>query len=210
MQQDDDTAVEEPISIEYVQVTADTVRIRSSASTDNDDNIIGKASKGNKYTKIGSENDWSIISFDGKEGYIKSEFLKDITKADFDNNVSETTVQETKEDTTQKSIIQEDTSVSTQQQQQAALLEQQQAALLAQQQQAAEALALQQAAAQTANTSSGAGWENAQLNADRTVYVTPTGKKYHYDSDCAGKNARAIDLNKAMGAYGPCGTCVLK
>lgn len=42
-----------------------------------------------------------------------------------------------------------------------------------------------------------------------TVYVTPSGQKYHDDPDCAGKNARAISLSDAKRrGYGPCGTCV--
>lgn len=41
-----------------------------------------------------------------------------------------------------------------------------------------------------------------------TVYVTPTGKRYHYSASCAGKNARAISLSDAQRAYSPCNTCV--
>ena len=40
------------------------------------------------------------------------------------------------------------------------------------------------------------------------VYVTRYGKKYHYDRECAGKNATSISLAKAKAAYGPCRTCV--
>lgn len=199
---------EETNDEEYVQVIADTVRIRSSASTDNNDNVIGKASEGEKYIKIGTENDWSKISFSGKEGYIKSEFLKNISQEEFNRNVIDDVSQESEEKVEQTTAIQEDTDAIAQQQ--TALLEQQ-AALLAQQQQATEALVLQQALTQTSNSGSASEtWENAQLNADRTVYITPTGKKYHYDADCAGKNAITIDLSKATGGYGPCGTCVLR
>ena len=42
-----------------------------------------------------------------------------------------------------------------------------------------------------------------------TVYDTPTGKRYHYDPDCAGKNASPTTLEKALKrGLTPCGTCV--
>ena len=38
-----------------------------------------------------------------------------------------------------------------------------------------------------------------------TVYVTPSGKKYHYSASCAGKNARATTLSAAQASgKGPC------
>ena len=40
-----------------------------------------------------------------------------------------------------------------------------------------------------------------------TVYITPTGKKYHYSSACAGKNAMERDLSDVEGSYGPCKKC---
>ena len=43
----------------------------------------------------------------------------------------------------------------------------------------------------------------------KIVYKTPTGKCYHYDKKCAGKNAIEIDINKAKAeGYKPCKTCV--
>ena len=41
----------------------------------------------------------------------------------------------------------------------------------------------------------------------RTVYITPTGKCYHYSSDCAGKNAMARSLSEVTGSYRPCKKC---
>lgn len=42
-----------------------------------------------------------------------------------------------------------------------------------------------------------------------TVYTTPTGKRYHSDKECAGKNARATTLSDAKSrGLTPCGTCV--
>ena len=42
----------------------------------------------------------------------------------------------------------------------------------------------------------------------RIVYVTPTGKCYHYSSSCAGNNSYSIHLNEAMKYYNPCKKCV--
>ncbi|MDP4153781.1 MAG: hypothetical protein Q8865_10175 [Bacillota bacterium] len=42
-----------------------------------------------------------------------------------------------------------------------------------------------------------------------TVYITPTGKKYHYSEKCAGKNAIATTLDEAKKkGLQPCGKCV--
>lgn len=42
----------------------------------------------------------------------------------------------------------------------------------------------------------------------RIVYTTPTGEKYHYDKNCAGKNAIEKDINDVKGIYEPCKKCV--
>ena len=41
----------------------------------------------------------------------------------------------------------------------------------------------------------------------RTVYITPTGEKYHCNSACAGKNAMARDYDDVEGVYDPCKKC---
>lgn len=45
----------------------------------------------------------------------------------------------------------------------------------------------------------------------KTVYITETGKKYHYDGSCNGGKYRPVSLSEAL-AYGlePCKKCVLK
>ena len=57
--------------------------------------------------------------------------------------------------------------------------------------------------------SSGSSGTNAQYSG--TVYITPSGKRYHYSATCGGKNSYPVSLDsaKAMGKT-PCGTCVLK
>ena len=40
-----------------------------------------------------------------------------------------------------------------------------------------------------------------------TVYITPTGKKYHYSQACAGKNAMKTTMSKVKNTYSPCKKC---
>ncbi len=39
----------------------------------------------------------------------------------------------------------------------------------------------------------------AKKSTGRTVYVTPSGKRYHYSADCAGKNGRAVSIDDVGG-----------
>jgi len=60
-----------------VKANADNVNIRASASTDAD--ILGKTSTGDTYTRYEEmENGWSKIDYNGKEAYIKSDYLDPI------------------------------------------------------------------------------------------------------------------------------------
>lgn len=46
-------------------------------------------------------------------------------------------------------------------------------------------------------------------NTDKTVYVTPTGTKYHSNSQCGGSNSTKIGLSEAKNiGLSPCGRCV--
>lgn len=43
----------------------------------------------------------------------------------------------------------------------------------------------------------------------RTVYVSPSGSKYHYSKSCCGKNAQSMSLSSAISkGYTACGKCV--
>ena len=53
----------------------DSVRVRSSTDTSNTDNVLGVLNSGDTITVTGTEGDWSIVEYDGKTGYVKSEFL---------------------------------------------------------------------------------------------------------------------------------------
>ena len=53
--------------------------------------------------------------------------------------------------------------------------------------------------------SSSGGSSSSGVVRGSTVYVTPSGKKYHYSASCAGKNARATTLSAAQASgKGPC------
>ena len=69
--------------VKYVKVNADSVNVRSQSNTDCD--VIGKTKKNEVFTLVGEEADWSIIEYNGQNGYIKTEYLE-IT--DNNNNTS--------------------------------------------------------------------------------------------------------------------------
>ena len=53
-------------------------------------------------------------------------------------------------------------------------------------------------------------YEENDIVYSSTVYITPTGKRYHNSFACAGKNGRAVSIKKARGSgYTPCKKCVL-
>lgn len=49
--------------------------------------------------------------------------------------------------------------------------------------------------------------EKTTKDNSRTVYVTPSGEKYHFSKSCAGKNASERTLNEAKDIYDPCKKC---
>lgn len=64
-------------SASQVKCTSENVNIRASASTDSES--IGKTKAGDVYTRYEKmENGWSKIDYNGKEAYIKSEFLEPV------------------------------------------------------------------------------------------------------------------------------------
>lgn len=47
-----------------------------------------------------------------------------------------------------------------------------------------------------------------QHKVSRTVYITPTGKRYHFKSTCGGKNSFGVELDNAIRqGYTPCKKC---
>lgn len=68
---------------------------------------------------------------------------------------------------------------------------------------AAEKEAAEQAAAAAAAQ---AAQEQAAAQQSETVYITPSGKRWHRSASCAGKNARAVTMDQ-VGGRTPCQKC---
>lgn len=75
----------------------------------------------------------------------------------------------------------------------------------AEQEAAAEKTAQEQAAAEAAAAQQ-AAQEQAAAQQSETVYVTPSGKRWHRSASCAGKNARAVTMDQ-VGNRTPCKKC---
>lgn len=61
-----------------VKVTSNSVNIRKKASRSAD--AIAGAKKGDIFTKLGEEDDWTKVDYEGKTGYIKTEYLTEVTE----------------------------------------------------------------------------------------------------------------------------------
>ncbi len=62
-------------STEVQVTTTDAVNIRSAADDSDSNNIIAKSAKGDTFTRIGEEGEWSKIKYKDTTAYIKSEYL---------------------------------------------------------------------------------------------------------------------------------------
>lgn len=72
-------------------------------------------------------------------------------------------------------------------------------------QEAAEKAAQEQAAAEAAAAQQ-AAQEQAAAQQSETVYITPSGKRWHRSASCAGKNAHAVTMDQ-VGSRTPCQKC---
>ncbi|MBR4718967.1 MAG: SH3 domain-containing protein [Lachnospiraceae bacterium] len=92
--------VEEEVEVTtMVMVTGDNVRMRAEPNTDCE--IVTTCKKGDSFTKIEAVDDWTKIDYNGRECYIKSEFLKEVSpeEANQAQQVEEsTTAEETKKE----------------------------------------------------------------------------------------------------------------
>ena len=68
---------EDATAATLVMVTGDNVRMRAEANTDCE--IVRTCKQGETYERIESVDDWTKINYEGRECYIKSEFLKEVT-----------------------------------------------------------------------------------------------------------------------------------
>lgn len=70
--------VEEDVEVTtMVMVTGDNVRMRAEPNTDCE--IVTTCKKGDSFTKIEVVDDWTKVDYNGRECYIKSEFLKEVS-----------------------------------------------------------------------------------------------------------------------------------
>ncbi len=79
----------------YVQLTGDNVRVREQPNTDC--SILGTEKKNAKFVKYEVIDDWTKIDYKGQEGYVKTEFLKDISEEEY-NNASQPVAEEPKKE----------------------------------------------------------------------------------------------------------------
>ncbi len=69
-------------------------------------------------------------------------------------------------------------------------------------------IASEKAALQKASSKQITSSVNHEKTTGSIVYCTPTGKRYHRDPDCGGKNSTEIDLDKAISrGLTPCKKC---
>lgn len=74
---DETPAVNENKEIK-VKVNIKSVKVREKASTSSD--VIAGAEKGDTFTKLGEKDGWTKIDYNGKTGYIKSDYVDEVTE----------------------------------------------------------------------------------------------------------------------------------
>ncbi len=74
---DDAPAVDENKEVR-VKVNIKSVKVREKASTSSD--VIAGAEKGDTFTKLGETDGWTKIDYNGKTGYIKSDYVDEVTE----------------------------------------------------------------------------------------------------------------------------------
>ncbi len=78
---------QEATATTLVMVTGDKVRMRAEANTDCE--VVKTCKKGETFTKIETVDDWTKIDYEGRECYIKTEFLKEVTQEEADQAKAE-------------------------------------------------------------------------------------------------------------------------
>ena len=88
------------VAKKYVKATGDNVNVRSTNSTDGD--VLGKVKKGEMFEKVEDVDDWTHIMYKGQDGYMKTEFLTEISEEEYNQGpteeTSETKTEEKKEE----------------------------------------------------------------------------------------------------------------
>ena len=86
----------------YVKCTGDDVNVRSTNSTDGE--VLGKAKKGYMFEKVEDVDDWTHIKYKDQDGYMKSEFLVEISEEEYQTGPAEE--EEDKKEDEKKSDVQ--------------------------------------------------------------------------------------------------------
>lgn len=79
------------VAKKYVKATGDNVNVRSTNSTDGD--VLGKAKKGEMFEKVEDVDDWTHIMYNGQDGYMKTEFLTEISEEEYNQGPTEETAE---------------------------------------------------------------------------------------------------------------------
>ena len=88
---------EAAVAKKYVKCTGDDVNVRSTNSTDGD--VLGKAKKGYMFEKVEDVDDWTHIKYKDADGYMKSEFLVEISEEEYNEGpLEEETTEDEKKD----------------------------------------------------------------------------------------------------------------
>ena len=80
----------------YVKCTGDNVRVRAEDNTDCD--ILGNVKQGEAFEKVEEVGEWTHIKYKGQDGYMKSEYLTEISEEEFNNAEASPSEPEKKEE----------------------------------------------------------------------------------------------------------------
>lgn len=85
----DDGSGEAEENTEVTIELTDSIRIRSSPDDSDTSNVITTATKGDKYTKIGEEDNWTKIRYKDTEAYVSSDYVKEVDESSSEGGESE-------------------------------------------------------------------------------------------------------------------------
>ncbi|MBO4903708.1 MAG: SH3 domain-containing protein, partial [Lachnospiraceae bacterium] len=152
----------------YVKSTGDDVNVRSTNSTDGD--VLGKAKKCDMFEKVEDVDDWTHIMYKGQDGYMKTEFLTEISEEEYNEGPNETADADEKKDEKKEENKTEESQTQTKEEAEKKAAED--AAKAAEDAaKAAEELAAQQAALAAAQAAAGYNLLGVSMNAKEYKYV---------------------------------------
>ncbi len=192
----------------YVKATGDDVNVRSTNSTDGD--VLGKVKKGEMFEKVEDVDDWTHIKYKDQDGYIKSEFVTEISEEEFQEGpTAEEDKKEEKKEEEKKTDTQSEEDKKKAEEAKAA---EEAAKAAADAAKAAEEAAAAQAALAAAAAAQSYELLGVQMNAqeyqyvlDKVKYATPNGtneeaRQYHLEHH---KSADIMTLLIAGGYRNP-------